>query len=301
MFEKLIEEIKQEAAKEASNAVPNVEIDLSNYIDDPNALEKNLLEIDKLDAKSGYEFIKKNYKFMLTNERFQFAFKNPNILNYLTQICYETEFTYQETIYCNSVVYRFLTSVEEVDPYIIKNLLILANKLNLKTVNCLLGCDLDLNTAIQLAVASKSSVNPNVCVARFNFILVCLPNKVLGIQKVIDIYTAVYLHRFSELLIGTFFDVNVKQSEEREEYWITDEIKENDNAVTWAILFILESLPPHMITKYIYMIVESFVVSYGSDMNHVRASLHNLPRSFIKVPVIVQQLEGMEDGNIDIP
>ena len=66
-------------------------------------------------------------------------------------------------------------------------------------------------------------------------------------------------------------------------------------------LFILESLPPHMITKYIYMIVESFVVSYGSDMNHVRASLHNLPRSFIKVPVIVQQLEGMEDGNIDIP
>ena len=56
MFEKLIEEIKQEAAKEASNAVPNVEIDLSNYIDDPNALEKNLLEIDKLDAKSSNLF-----------------------------------------------------------------------------------------------------------------------------------------------------------------------------------------------------------------------------------------------------
>src|SRR5574344_1762971 len=159
MFEQLIEDIKRDAAKE-SKETATVAIDLSDYIDDPNALEKNLLEINNLDAKSGYEFIKKNYKFMLTNERFQFAFKNPNILKYLTQICYETEFTYQETIYCNSVVYRFLTSVEEVDPYIIKNLLILANKLNLKTVNCLLGCDLDLNTAIQLAVASKSSVNP---------------------------------------------------------------------------------------------------------------------------------------------
>jgi hypothetical protein len=111
----------------------------------------------------------------------------------------------------------------------------------------------------------------------------------MTLQRIIRIYEVLFT-RIGTLFATTMFDIGIATSEDA---WVTKEIlKANDN-ITWANLYILESMEPIEITRVLLNYAEEFKMIHSFDYKSVRRSLHDLaPSIFIKTSVIVKQLEG---------
>lgn len=300
MFEKIIAEIEQDEEKEKNKKVEMVDIKIDNCVDLPETLINNLKKIESMSDKDAYDLVKANYQTILGDPRYNFIKQNHRFITLLTQITYEVRLSYDEIVSCNAFIYNYIVYKTEQDVYLRKLLLILGEALNKVCVNKLLGQEIEQELAIFLAVANDSTNRQEINIRRFNFTL-ATSSKILSVQKLIDIYSSLFSKCFSKLLVAMLFDTTIQEAAEHGELWLNKEAVETNENMTWAVIYILESLPPQDITKYLYICSEAFKVSYDCNKETVRISLHSLPsKLFKKIPILVEQMEGLE-SNIIIP
>lgn len=297
MFDKLIANLKEEE-KEAKQEM--VEFNMSHCVDRPEVLIGLLKDIETMSDVEAFKLVRDNYPVILSGDkRFNFAMGNHRFVTILTQVTYEVNLRYEETIHCNAFIYNYVVYQNKPDPYMVKLLLILGEAINKVNVNKLLGQELNQELAIFLAVSNNSTENMQVNIKRVNFTIAREAPGVMTVQKLIDIYSALYSKCFSKLFLAVMFDTTIQDATENGEYWITKDMIETNENITWAVMYILESLPPQDITRYLYMLNESFKITYDSDKDKIRMSLRNLPpKLFVKVPIIIEQMEGLEESFI---
>lgn len=322
MFEKYFEELKKDSEKKPEE----IKVDYSSLVDEEGSTLYDLKNIDIMQEKDLYAYIKKNIKILLKDiyacKDYSFitncsAHKvsknnatilhniasnllvNAKFLSVLTQVLVEIQLNYDEAIYVNEIVYNYLIKQDN-DDYLHKLILMLGEAVNKPIVNNLLGCELDQGLAIFLAVTYRSTFNEIVNVKRINFTLCTSSNKVLSVQELINIYIQLYRNSFSKLFLGTMFDLTIDQADEEE--WMTNNIIEINNNVTMAVIYILESMTPFNIAKTLIQYGEEFRLSCGYDKSKVRYPLHSLDKNvFKKIPIIIEQLEEDKDHNLIIP
>ena len=297
MFDKLIANLKEEE-KEVKQEL--VDFNMSHCVDRPEVLVGLLKNIETMSDVEAFKLVRDNYPVILCGDkRFNFIMSNHRFITILTQVTYEVNLRYEEIIHCNAFIYNYVVYQNKPDPYMVKLLLILGEAINKVTVNKLLGQELNQELAIFLAVSNNSTENMQVNIKRVNFTLARELPGFMTVQKLIDIYSALYIKCFSKLFLAVMFDTTIQDATENCEYWITKEMIETNENITWAVIHILESLPPQDITRYLYMFNESFKITYDNDKGKIRMSLRNLPpKLFVKVPIIVEQMEGLEESFI---
>lgn len=324
MFEKYFEELKKDSEKKPEE----VKVDYSSLIDEFGSALKELKDIDIMQEKDVYIYIKNHIKDLLkelyickeNNFISTYASYNlsqqqamdlhelavhllisPKFLSVLTQVLIEARLNYDETVYINEIVYNYLIKPDN-DDYIHKLILMLGEAINKPIVNNLLGCELDQGLAIFLAVTYRSTFNEIINVQRINFTLCTSSNESLSIQQLINIYIQLYRNSFSKLFLGTMFDLTIDQAQSEEREWLTNKIIETNDNITMALIYILESMTPFNITKTLIQYGEEFRLSCGYDKSKVRYSLHSLDKNvFKKIPIIIEQLEEDEEHGLIIP
>lgn len=292
MFDKFIADIKSKSKVEQEKIVG---IDPQRVvIGQAGALLDKLKNIDAMSEKETYELLKDSYSHILAdifgcnNKEYRFLLASPRFLTILTQVVNEIELAYDERVHCNKFIYDYIVYANQ-DEYVRKLLFMLGEAVNKNITRKLLGCGLDEELAIFLAVANKSTFKEEVNIKRLNFTLATSNSGLMTVQKIIEIYEALF-SRIGTLFITTMFDTGISSTEE---VWVTKEILEANNNITWANLYILESMEPIEITRVLLNYAEEFKMVHGFNSNSARFSLHDLRSpNFIKTPIIVKQLEG---------
>jgi hypothetical protein len=292
MFEKFITDIKNKPNEDPK--VININPD-KIVAQQSGELIAKFKDIDAMSEKETYELLKESYSYILAdifscnNKEYRFLLTSPKFLTILTQVVTEIQLTHDELVHCNKFIYDYIVYADQ-DQYVRKLLFMLGEAVNKSNTRRLLGCGLDEELAIFLAVAHKSTFKEEVNIKRLNFTLATSNPESMSVQKVIDVYEALF-SRIGSLFISTMFDITIATTEDA---WITKEVLEANNNITLANLYILESMEPIEITRVLLSYAEEFKMVHRYDYKSVRQSLHNLPSNFVKTPVIVKQLEGDE-------
>ena len=175
-------------------------------------LLKQLQELESMSDEDAYELISKELYSILqdifnrSSKDYWFLLRSPKFLTILIQVVNTHNIDYDETVQCNSFIYKFLVALNGQDTYIRKLLFMLGEALNKKEVRRLIGCEIGEQLSIFLAVSLKSSFEPEICIKRFNFAL-CTGNPTfINPKKAIEVYEAVFDH-VSNLIIYTIFDI----------------------------------------------------------------------------------------------
>lgn len=285
-----------------NNPKPKVE----KYVADGRAfpypkgeLLKILKGLDNMSNEETYDLISKQLYSILrdifnrNSKDYLFLLKSPKFLTILTQVVTINGLSYDEGIWCNSFVYKFLTALNGKDTYIRKLLFLLGEAINKKQVRRLVGCGACEELAIFLAVSLNSSFEPELCIKRFNFSLSTADPLFVDAKKAIELYEAVFDH-VTNLVIYTLFDTEIRDS--KDEKWVTKDVSYARWALIYAVMIILESMPPIEITHVLMSISEEFKWR-NCNQEECMIDFHTLDKSiFNKVSIIVEQLEG--DGYV---
>ena len=260
-------------------------------------LLKMMKTLDTMSDEEAYNLISKEFYNILSDifnrnsKDYLFLLKSQKFLTIMIQVVNTHNIDYDETVHCNSFIYNFLIVLDQSgeESYIKKLLFMLGEALNKKTVRRLIGCDLDEKLSIFLAVSLRSSFDPSMNIRRFNFALCTACPSIINPRKAIDIYESVFEHA-TDLIVQTLFDMDIINSKHEE--WVTEEVYRADQAVTYAVMIILESMVPIELTRVLISINEQY--KWDNYKPHsCKIDFHKLNKSiFVKTNVIVEQLEG---------
>ena len=171
MFEKFIADVNAKSTPEVADIRINPEL----LVIDMKAIMGKLNNIEAMSEKETYEILKEHHDKILahifdcSNKDFRFLLTSPKFLSILTQVANETQFGYDEIVHCNKLIYEFIMYVDNQDNYIRNLMFMLGEVVNKVNVRRLLGCDLNQEFAIFLAVTHKSSFNEKLNINRLNF------------------------------------------------------------------------------------------------------------------------------------
>ena len=201
---------------------------------------KKIMEMQ--DDNDAYTLLLAEYKDflspMIDNPAFNELKKSAKFISFLTQICLTEELSYEQRVYCNSMIYKSMMNASTMMKKLLLNLGYVVNR-NIATQ--LIGCGLDQNMASYIAVARKSSFYPRDCISRMNFCIVCTAPDFMTAKRIADIYCIVCntTDDIKKLFEITMKDAFVYKSDDS---WITqDHIKTAKNMDS-ALLSILNSL-----------------------------------------------------------
>lgn len=292
MFDKFIADVKNKSVEEKKMISPNPEIVV---VGQAGALLDKLRNIDAMSEKETYELLKGSYSHILSdifgcnNRDYRFLLTSTKFLTILTQVVTEVQLTYDEIVHCNKFIYDYIVYAEQ-DEYVRKLTFMLGEAVNKSNSRKLLGCGIDEALAIFLAVANRSTFKDEVNIKRVNFTIATSDSEIMSVQRIINIYEVLF-KRIGKLFTTTMFDIGISTCDDS---WVTQEVLEVNNNITLANLYILESMEPIEITRVLLNYAEEFKMIYGMNRNAVRFSLHDLKDrpNFIKIPIIVKQLEG---------
>nr|DAE82558.1 MAG TPA: hypothetical protein [Caudoviricetes sp.] len=257
--------------------------------------------LDSLSDEQAYGLISREFYSIMNDifnhksKDYRFLLRSPKFLSIMIQVVNTHNIGYDETIHCNSFIYNFLIILNQSgeESYIQKLLFMLGEALNKQTVRRLVGCEISENLAIFLAVSLKSSFEPGLNIRRLNFALATAMPTMITDKKVIEIYESVF-DNVGELIIQTIFDKDIVNAVEEE--WVTEEVYQADQIITYAVMIILESMVPIEITHVLLGIAEYYKWK-NYEQGICKIDFHKLNKNiFIKTNVIVEQLEG--DGHI---
>lgn len=265
----------------------------SEIISGPNALAKRLNKIEKLNDEFAYMLVKKEYKNFLSNiiddSVFDKIKMSTKFINALTQVCLENKLTYDERIYCNSMIYKQLPKIS--NNYLRKIYYILGLVVNKTIANKIMSeCNLDQVLSSYLAVIRKSSFSSKDNIVRLNFSIMCLDPKLMTAQKITDLYCTVFnsSEDIRNLFLNTIVDNYVYNSDED---WITDDILATAKNMEIALLSILDSLDVRIIVD-ILMDYSRIVKLNALDSDEVRISFSRIDRkSFKNISIAIDELE----------
>lgn len=265
-------------------------------------LLKRMQKLDLMSERDAYELINKEYDVLIQDifgdnaKEFQFLLSSPKFLNIMIQILNQKDLTYLEMLHFNSFIYDYIVydSVENPDEYIMKLIYMLGEVINKSIVRMLIGCGLDENFAIFIAVSAASSFKPELNIKRLNFTLTTALPEIMSEDMLMSIYEC-FFSNITDLFINTIFDTDIKDNVDTID-WINDQILTVDNRIMFTVLCILESMTPIEITKVLMATAEAFKWKNYDDST-TKISLKKIDKEiFNKISIITEQLEG--DGYI---
>lgn len=239
---------------------PMYSINTDVVVISPNRFAEKLENIDSISDEEGYDIIKNNYTIFLSNaidcQCFDKLKKSSKFINLLTQVCVEVELTYEQRVYCNSMLYKELAKTTNL--YMQKVYYLLGWVVNRAMVSRIMDCGIDQVLSTYLALTRKSSFNAKDNISRLNFSIMCADPNVMTVQKITDIYCTIFntVNEVKELFLLTVRDTYVFNSDES---WITEDILKVATNMNFAVISILNSLRKdkleELLTEYYNMSV----------------------------------------------
>ena len=170
-------------------------IDKNCLISGPISLAKIFSKIDNMNDEEAYDLIRKYYKEFFTNTILDTAYdslkQSTRFINLLIQVCIDYTLSYEERVYCNSMIYNEFIKFND-KKYIQKLYFILGMVVNRTVTNRIMNCGIDSILSIYLAVARKSSFDKNTNISRLNFCITCSDPNVMTIQRITDLYCELF-------------------------------------------------------------------------------------------------------------
>ena len=153
--------------------------------------------------------------------------------------------------------------------------------------------------AVCLAMCCWSSLNVSDSIKRVNdFITYNISAGFATVQKIIDVYSALYRNNLTDLVLTNTFDIRFKNKIPANKF-DSDMLQIEENIKT-ATLFILESVPVDKIVEILLFISEDYFNAHNRNGRFARIKYHHLPTGIHKIPTLVEHLENTED-NFKVP
>lgn len=230
--------------------VPMYGVNTVDMVHSPSSLANVFLDIESMSDEDCYNILNKNYSVFLSNEinspHFDRLRRSSRFISVLTQVCIENDLTYEQRVYCNSMLYTELAKTDNV--YMQKVYYILGWVVNKDMVNKIMECNIDQVLATYLAISRKSTFNSKDNISRLNFSIMCSNPDTMTVQRITDIYCAIFntVEDVKELFLLNIRDTYVFTSDED---WITPDILKVARNMDSAVISILDSLPINALEK----------------------------------------------------
>lgn len=267
-------------------------IDKNCLISGPISLAKIFSKIDNMNDEEAYDLIRKYYKEFFTNAILDTAYdslkQSTRFINLLIQVCIDYTLSYEERVYCNSMVYNEFIKFND-KKYIQKLYFILGMVVNRTVTNRIMNCGIDSILSIYLAVARKSSFDKNTNISRLNFCITCSDPNVMTIQRITDLYCELFNTKedIKDLFLNIAKDTYVFNSDDE---WITDDILTIAKNMNIAILSILDTLDLDYI-ELILMKYHDMITIENIDESDARISFKYLDKNqYRSISLILDKL-----------
>lgn len=267
-------------------------IDKNCLISGPISLAKIFSKIDNMNDEEAYDLIRKYYKEFFTNTILDTAYdslkQSTRFINLLIQVCIDYTLSYEERVYCNSMVYNEFIKFND-KKYIQKLYFILGMVVNRTVTNRIMNCGIDSILSIYLAVARKSSFDKNTNISRLNFCITCSDPNVMTIQRITDLYCELFNTKedIKDLFLNIAKDTYVFNSDDE---WITDDILTIAKNMNIAILSILDTLDLDYI-ELILMKYHDMITIENIDESDARISFKYLDKNqYRSISLILDKL-----------
>ena len=267
-------------------------IDKNCLISGPISLAKIFSKIDNMNDEEAYDLIRKYYKEFFTNTILDTAYdslkQSTRFINLLIQVCIDYTLSYEERVYCNSMIYNEFIKFND-KKYIQKLYFILGMVVNRTVTNRIMNCGIDSILSIYLAVARKSSFDKNTNISRLNFCITCSDPNVMTIQRITDLYCELFNTKedIKDLFLNIAKDTYVFNSDDE---WITDDILTIAKNMNIAILSILDTLDLDYI-ELILMKYHDMITIENIDESDARISFKYLDKDqYRSISLILDKL-----------
>ena len=291
MFEKIHEYIKKK--EETAQPPTYIPVSLSqNPSFDLNILVQRGKDIDNISERELFTILKKSFRLLLENifinkdSEALMLFFNSKFLNVFIQVIGTEVLTSEEILYCNTIVYDYLTDQNiEKDEFTKTLFLTLGRNVNRQKVYQLTALGIDEPLAIKMAVSRHSTKKETVNVARLNLIMICSSPDIFTPQMIIYVYE-IFFDFLAPLFIGTMYDVYTDDELEA----ISDGAADIYSNIGLAIIDILNSMPSDLMRK----VLLAYTQEYGTSdkRNKVRFTINSISMSeYFRIYAVVDALK----------
>lgn len=268
-------------------------MDPNTLVQGPEKLAKDLENIDCMEGADVYRILKTDYHVLFSN-----AIDNPcfdqlkrsdKFIYILTQVCDEADLTYEERVYCNSMLYHLLAD-DTVNEYMQKLYYTLGKCVNRNMLERFRRVGVDPILSTYLAIVRKSSFDQKDNVARLNFVITCTSPSVMTVQKIADIYCLIFdtVDEIKDLFFLTIRDTYIYNSGED---WITKDNLDTANNINFAVISILNSLSFDSLYKLLNEYCQLCIME-DLELNDVRFSLRSIDRDkFSNIAKVLDELD----------
>lgn len=293
LFDNLIKEVKRtEPYVPPTYVSPNI---LKNPTLNMQVLRDMLMNIDNLNDQQLYELVLKCYDNILSDifingntevqQKYLTILVHPRFLTVLNQVMYKVQLSYDNRIYCNKIIYDYMSLNTNDDQYIKDLLLALARTVNRDIIPILIGLGLPEEVATFLTISKFSSKKELVNIKRLNHAICLSDPGVMTEEMIINIYEKL-INNITLLFEGIMFDLCNFNT-------VSEDYADIYSLISLAVLSILNNLPSETI--------RSVLVAYAGDfysiMNtnqYVRFSMQSLSMDYYRVSQIVEYLRNVE-------
>lgn len=297
MFEDYINQLKHNPI-EVDTSKHTLNLTNSVVLNPDGILPKALQNIDNMSQQELSIVLQEGYKHILTKKFISMnkvlmanAFTNPKFLITLTQVLSNVkQFSIEEKINCNKMVYEYLALAREKDQSIVGLQYNIGLVINRDTIPNLLVLGLDQNTTTKLAIARYSTDKEDLAVKRVNVIIVNGDINVMTEQMIINIYQKLFDH-LTPIVNGIMFDK-----------WDDDLFEDNENAeeiyglINLALLDILNEMPSNMIEHLLKQYAQTRDLIHSTEP--VRFNIHSISSDYQRV---INAIDRLESTGIRIP
>lgn len=256
-------------------------------------------KISKMNDEELYNFQRQYIHFILSGNEVDIVtslFRNSRFVVIFTNALKGESITGEESIICNGYLYNLFS---EANKYMKDLYLSLAEVNNGFRKDLFTEMGFPDTIAVCLAMCCWSSLNVSDSIKRVNdFITYNISAGFATVQKIIDVYSALYRNNLTDLILTNTFDIRFKNKIPANKF-DSDMLQIEENIKT-ATLFILESVPVDKIVEILMFISEDYFNSHNRNGRFARIKYHHLPTGIHKIPTLVEHLENTED-NFKVP
>ena len=256
-------------------------------------------KISKMNDEELYNFQRQYIHFILSGNEVDIVtslFRNSRFVVIFTNALKGESISGEESIICNDYLYNLYS---EANKYMKDLYLGLAEVNNSFRKDLFTEMGFPDTIAVCLAMCCWSSLNVSDSIKRVNdFITYNISAGFATVQKIIDVYSALYRNNLTDLVLTNTFDIRFKNKIPANKF-DSDMLQIEENIKT-ATLFILESVPVDKIVEILMFISEDYFNAHNRNGRFARIKYHHLPTGIHKIPTLVEHLENTED-NFKVP
>ena len=257
-------------------------------------------KISKMNDEELYNFQRQYIHFILSGNEVDIVtslFRNSRFVVIFTNALKGESISGEESIMCNGYLYNLFSEANKYMKDLYLGLAEVNNGFSRKVLFTEMGFPYTI--AVCLAMCCWSSLNVSDSIKRVNdFITYNISAGFATVQKIIDVYSALYRNNLTDLVLTNTFDIRFKNKIPANKF-DSDMLQIEENIKT-ATLFILESVPVDKIVEILLFISEDYFNAHNRNGRFARIKYHHLPTGIHKIPTLVEHLENTED-NFKVP